>query len=1023
MIRKNGWLTELQLADIKKRLMNISVEKNEDPEIYFGEERLEETVMVSNNGPMASENILELSDHDRELLEEIKSTVENDLDTELQGFKKVDRAVLREHVQNVNRVLGNIVKDNITATNNLVKACAILIGRKLGLKPSRKRIEAKEPWWKRRINQSIKEIRRHINLFERKRRGDLKKTEKYKIIEQKYKVKSKGIGIVLEELKQRLQAKSMKIKRYDQRIEQYKINRLFHQDQKRVYQQLNGKVNSDVKPDADESIRFWSNIWDSEVHHRKDAEWLKEQRAGKDDRKQEDIAITVEMVTQQTRKIPNWKCPGPDGVQGYWLKNLTELHKRIADQLNELLNDKNEIPNWMNTGRTILCQKDPGKGNAVDNYRPITCLPLMWKLLTGLISNALYDFMESSSKLPIEQKGCRRKSRGTKDQLLIDKTVLNDCRKRHTNLGMAWIDYKKAYDMVPHSWILESLELARVANNVVDFISRSMKGWNVELMSCGEFLGNVNIRRGIFQGDSLSPLLFVVCMRPLTEILRKVPMGYTLKCGEKLNHLLFMDDLKIYGKSEREINSLVSTVELFSTDVGMEFGTKKCGTLVLKRGKVVGSDGLELPSGEKIQNVEEGGYKYLGITEFDRIKESTMKESFRKEYLRRTKVIMKSKLNGKNKIKAMNTWAVSSIRYGAGIIKWTVAELDEMDRKTRKIMTINKEFHPKSDVDRLYVTRSKGGRGLIGCKSCVITEENSLSWYLMNHSEPLLIAVRESNTLPNCDKAMKPIEFKKLKQKERISKWKDKKMHGQYLREVNDKNQNSTWRWLQKSDLKGCTEALICSAQEQALRTNYIKFHIDRTSASPLCRMCSNKGETVSHIVSECSVLAQREYKRRHDNVASYIHWRLCEKFKLHNTDKWYEHKPEGVCENDNYKILWDVMIQCDKEIQARRPDIVVVDKCKREVRIVDIAIPGDARVCEKEIEKIDKYKPLKDEVARLWNMRKVTVIPIVIGALGAISNRFEKFVKEVGIHIRVEHVQKTALLGTARILRLVLGS
>ena len=188
--------------------------------------------MVSNNGPMASENILELSDHDRELLEEIKSTIENDLDTELQGFKKVDRSVVREHVQNVNRVLGNIVTDNKTSTNNLVKACAILIGRKLGLKPSRKRRETIEPWWKRRINQSIKEIRGHINLFERKRRGDLKKTEKYKILEQKYKVKSKGLGIVLEESKQCLQAKSMKIERYDQRIEQYKVNRLFHQHQR-----------------------------------------------------------------------------------------------------------------------------------------------------------------------------------------------------------------------------------------------------------------------------------------------------------------------------------------------------------------------------------------------------------------------------------------------------------------------------------------------------------------------------------------------------------------------------------------------------------------------------------------------------------------------------------------------------------------------------------------------------------------------------------------------------------------------
>ena len=189
----------------------------------------------------------------------------------------------------------------------------------------------------------------------------------------------------------------------------------------------------------------------------------------------------------------------------------------------------------------------------------------------------------------------------------------------------------------------------------------------------------------------------------------------------------------------------------------MEFSTKKCGTLVLKRGKVVRSDGLELPSGERIQN---GGYKYLGITEFDRIKERTMKESFRKEYLRRTKAIMKSKLNGKNKIKAMNTWAVSSMRYGAGIIKWTVAELDEMDRKTRKIMTINKEFHPKSDVDRLYVTRSKGGRGLIGCKSCVITEENSLGWYLMNHSEPLLIAVREQRRIQKGAKGARvPVRF------------------------------------------------------------------------------------------------------------------------------------------------------------------------------------------------------------------------------------------------------------------------
>ena len=262
--------------------------------------------------------------------------------------------------------------------------------------------------------------------------------------------------------------------------------------------------------------------------------------------------ISTEMVSKQTKKIPNWKCPGPDGVQGYWLKHLTTLHSRIANQMNDIIVNGYEIPKWMTTGNTVLCQKDPNKGAAVDNYRPISCLPLMWKLLTGLISTAMYSYLESNDRLPAEQKGCRKESRGTKDQLLIDKTVMNDCRKRHTNLAMAWVDYKKAYDMIPHSWIIESLEFTNVADNVIKFIKRSMKSWNVNLSSNGEFLANVKIKRGIFQGDSLSPLLFVVCLIPLTQILRKVKCGYALKNGDKLNHLLFMDDLKLFAKDERE---------------------------------------------------------------------------------------------------------------------------------------------------------------------------------------------------------------------------------------------------------------------------------------------------------------------------------------------------------------------------------------------------------------------------------------------------------------------------------------
>ena len=139
--------------------------------------------------------------------------------------------------------------------------------------------------------------------------------------------------------------------------------------------------------------------------------------------------------------------------------------------------------------------------------------------------------------------------------------------------------------MIPHLWILESLGLVQVSENIVEFIRKSMKNWITNLTSCGEYLVNVDIRRGIFQGDSLSPLLFVLCMIPLTQILRKLKSGYTLKNGETLNHILFMDDLKIFAKSDSEVDGLVSTVQILSNDIGMEFGIKKVWCTCIEKRK------------------------------------------------------------------------------------------------------------------------------------------------------------------------------------------------------------------------------------------------------------------------------------------------------------------------------------------------------------------------------------------------------------------------------------------------------
>ena len=144
----------------------------------------------------------------------------------------------------------------------------------------------------------------------------------------------------------------------------------------------------------------------------------------------------------------------------------------------------------------------------------------------------------------------------------------------------------------------------------------------------------------------------------------------------KLNHFSFVDDLKLFAKSKNQIDSLVETVHIFSEDIGMQSGMKKCGLIIMERGKVIRTDGIRLPDGQQLKDIDETDYIYLAILETDRIKEKEMKKKFSKEYLRWLRLILLIlKLNERNKIMIFNTWVVSLIRYGAGILKWNTDEL------------------------------------------------------------------------------------------------------------------------------------------------------------------------------------------------------------------------------------------------------------------------------------------------------------------------------------------------------------
>jgi len=353
-----------------------------------------------------------------------------------------------------------------------------------------------------------------------------------------------------------------------------------------------------------------------------------------------------------------------------------------------------------------------------------------------------------------------------------------DAKKRHKNLFMSWVDFRKAYDSVPHDWIIQCLKLFGVHGKLVGFLNNSMKLWKTVLTCNNEVLRVINIKRGIFQGDSLSPLLFVLALMPLSIVLRNINKGYVVhKDLQKVNHLLYLDDIKLYAKSRPELESLLHSVEIFSTDICMAFGFEKCKTLSVARGKFVDGLDISLLTGQ-IKHLDVGeSYRYLGILEAEVVYHDTMKKHIVAKYKRRVRKILSSYLNSGNAIVAINSCAVPILRYSAGLVDWTQAELYKLDVTTRKLFSLHKAFNINSDVDRLYVHRLLGGRGLLSIADTVQRECNSLGYYLTQSSEPILHLISEHGWFSSEE----PKVCKSLIQDGHMSAWMGKALHGRFL--------------------------------------------------------------------------------------------------------------------------------------------------------------------------------------------------------------------------------------------------
>ena len=648
-----------------------------------------------------------------------------------------------------------------------------------------------------------------------------------------------------------------------------------------------------------------------------------------------------------------------------------------------------------------------------------------------MITEIVYNHVTDNHILPFEQKGCTRNARGCKEQLLMDKNIMEIVKKQRRDISCMWIDYKKAYDSVPHEWIKKVLTMYKIDPVIRKFVGSTMKSWRLLLSLPNKKekleLDEIEIKRGIFQGDSFSPLIFCLAMAPLSRILKRAKIGFNSN-GKLVNHLKYIDDIKIFAKNKSELKRCVSLVEMFSKDINMKLGIDKCGIVNVVKGKL---DEKKFES-EIPTLTNDDAYKYLGLCESSDILHEKMKDKAVKEMFKRVRAIAKAKLTALNFVRAYNSFALPILRYGFGILKWTKTELLKLDRKMRKILTKAGFHHPKSNTHRLYMRREDGGRGVKSLWDTYNEECSKIATYLRKNSrgDPLteLISTMERKKPKTISILRFDDEEESMVKKhaeDHLEKHKEKEMHGQWLadrEEIASVDVAQSDSWLKYSHLTPATESVLVAAQEQTLATNYVRNKLWNWKGSPLCRLCRKKPETIAHLISGCECLVGTKYTNRHDKVGKYIHWNLLKDRGIKVSNDWFKHEPEKVTECGDTTILWDQALPTDKRVCANRPDITIHNKKERNAVFVDFSVPYDMNIVLKTAEKLVKYKDLEIEIQKCWNLKEISTVPVVVGALGTVSTDHKQYLKTLSKHINPNVVQKTAMLGTANILRGVLS-
>ena len=723
-----------------------------------------------------------------------------------------------------------------------------------------------------------------------------------------------GFQEALERQKGILRVKALQRRRKASQVAIKKANADYSRCGPQVFTRNTGAEEASPSPTLEEIEEFWRGIvgtpGDYNIRDPAVLSWRRSLKGLRSSR--EDVVVDTATWKRVLKKMGNWKAPGPDGICAFWWKRLPRSSGILRKWIEDILNGASQAPDWMVSGRTVLIPKEGCQGRP-DQYRPIACLNTCYKAMTAVVAQILGEHLFANDVIPSQQKALRPGKRGCLDALAVDCMVAQDVGLRSKHLAVAWIDYQKAYDRVPHGWLRKVLKYAKVPRVLQTLLKTLPQLWSTVFTirsPQGELsqTGTVHYHRGLFQGDSMSPLLYCLCIAPLSHALESECVGYSSKFCAEITHTLFMDDLKVYSLSRENLDYALRVVERVSAAVGMKLGLRKCAIAEFHGSRVISAEDHDIPSaGGVIQALRDDQlYKYLGIKQRLTPDPTPVKDCLKDTFMFRLRKIWSSNLSAKNKAHATNSWAVSIFRYFFSVLYWSKGELKALDRRVRAIMRFSKSHQACASVERVHLHRRRGGRGIM----CLVHEHEkelvSTMMYLASSEDPQLRAVYhhqkwvqagdgnrnrrtqlgevsiqmaklgipvrfeeggpEQHGEPVTGKALLS-QVKSAHEKALVARLEIKVIHGEFYRQSRKDHIDfaATHEWLSHSRLRSQTEGFIVAAQDGVIWTRGYRKRVLEQPVSEICQKCHSGPETVGHILSSCKPHQYTLYKDRHD--------------------------------------------------------------------------------------------------------------------------------------------------------------